>query len=104
MPATRGIHFATSTSALPEQVLGLEGYIPHRKRLVNADGQEAQPYGVIMQAGKWIAKDRGSEEIEPVAQIPVPTYFPLSERLSLIDLVLLYSFRDSLPDSREHKR
>lgn len=53
-----------------------------------------------MDAGKWIARDRGSEDELPV-EIPVPpAMFPLADRLTPFELVMLYSFREGLRECR----
>jgi hypothetical protein len=54
-------------------------------------------------AGKWLARDLGSfdppafpAEPEPVT----PKVFPLAERLTAQELILLYGFRASLPPGK----
>ena len=51
-------------------------------------------------AGKWVAEDRGAfegkEEKVPEVRRGV-IRFPLVERLTAVELVVLYSFRAALP-------
>jgi hypothetical protein len=58
-----------------------------------------------MQAGKWLAIDRGSTlEVEAVQEIPVPpAVFPLAERITESQLLSLFRFRQMLPSSREQE-
>ena len=59
-----------------------------------------------MQAGKWIAIDRGSQDgpvtIEEI-QAPVKC-FPLAERISESGLVDLYRLYRTLPETRETEK
>jgi hypothetical protein len=53
-------------------------------------------------AGKWIAQDRGSLEVEAVQEFEAipPATFPLAERIPAPQLVSLFILRDRLPQMK----
>lgn len=55
----------------------------------------------LMNAGKWLAVDRGSIEVAPVEVVippSPPVRFALAERVPAAQLVALYLFRAHLPE------
>lgn len=49
-----------------------------------------------MDAGRWVAAERGAfEESEAVQPEPLPT-FPLAARLTEVELVMIWQFREGL--------
>lgn len=52
-----------------------------------------------MDAGRWLAQERGSLEVEEVRQFEAvpPVMYPLAERIPPDQLVILFAFRETLP-------
>lgn len=55
-------------------------------------------------AGKWIAQDRGSLEVEQVQEFEAlpPASFPLAERIPAEQLVGLFCLREKLPIMKQN--
>lgn len=58
-----------------------------------------------MQAGRWLAIDRGACEAQAVVveEVAIPVEFPLAERLPVTVLAGLFRFRAMLPAFRQNE-
>lgn len=75
--------------------------VPFARQLANAP---LYPRDKTMQAGRWLAIDRGATITVATEEFPVPpAEFPLAERIAERDLIGLFRLRQQLPASREQE-